>query len=979
MTLDDDGASGPLGVEIGAYEVIDELGRGGMGVVYLARQRTLDRLVAIKVLAGGAYAGAAVEERFLREARNAARLHHPHIVAIHEIGRHEGRPFYSMDLVEGEDLAVYAARRRPSPRESALLVAKVARAVQHAHGAGVLHRDLKPANVLIDAAGEPHLTDFGLAVAIEGSAELTRTGEVLGSPSYMAPEQLRGEAVAASDVYGLGAILYSLLTGRPPFVAAQLPGLIAAIAQGDPVPLRRIDASLPRDLETIALRALAREPAGRYASAAALADDLERWLEGRPIRARPIATAERVWRWARRNRALAVLATGLALTVVLGVAGIFSQWRRAERAAAKTTLNLYSADLKLASDAALAGNLGLARRRLEACPVGLRDTAWGLLWPFTRGDIETDVGRARGTVTHLAISPDGKWAADTAQADDVRLWDLATGTPAGELAGTDYGWWAEFSPDGRQLFTAARTVKQWDFARRTVIREFPGQSGALSPGGDLLYTCEGQRFVFEGDPGGVSAWRVSDGRAVFKIPIQGRIVAASPDGRMLAVSDAEHAVMLYDARDGRAVGGPWPSLGRVWSLAFSPDSTYLAASGWSAEVRVWTVANPAETAPVARLLKHPLFTWDAAFSSDGTMLAVACSDGQVHVWNTQTWRETRTLRGHDNEVWSLAWQPDGRLLSAGRDPRLLRMTVKPPPENGRLRHDPYSYDIVWLDGGRIATVRDRASGPFAEIARVRSGGDPVRFAGEVPLAFDARAHRLWLWTGGSELRAREDSDWQDVARVSLKLRPGESLAGAPGVIPTAGRAWAALADGSLTVHRLEDGRRVARFGGVFVHPAAAAALAPDGRYFVWGGASSELFLLDLGSGRRRALEGLRYAVSSLVFAPDGRTFFSGGEDGLIIAWDARSGRRLGQLGRHGTSVGRLAISPDGRVVFSQEPGVGIHLWHPATGRKIGFLPAAGSSGAQWLGLSPDNRWFGYRQADGTIKILPVASPLGEMP
>jgi WD40 repeat protein len=967
------------GLTIGDYEVIDELGRGGMGVVYLARQRTLDRLVAIKVLAGSAPAGAAAEERFLREARNVARLHHPHIVAIHEVGRHEGRPFYSMDLVEGEDLATYAARRRPSLRESALLVAKVARAVQHAHEAGVLHRDLKPANILVDAAGEPHLTDFGLAVAIGGSAELTRSGEVMGSPSYMAPEQLRGEAVAASDGYGLGAILYALLTGRPPFVAAQLPGLIAAIARGDPVPLRRLDASLPRDLETIALRALAREPGGRYARAAALAEDLERWREGRPIRARPISAAERGWRWARRNRALAVLAAGLTLAIALGVAGIFSQWRRAERAAAATARNLYSADLKLASDAWLAGNLGLARSRLEACPVGLRDTAWGLLWPLTRGDIEAEVGRARGTVTHLAISPDGRWAVTTAQADNVRLWDLAAGKPAGELAGTAYGWWAEFSPDGRQLFTASRTVKQWDFARRTVIREFPGQSGALAPAGDLLYTCEGQRFVFEGDPGAVSAWRVSDGRAVFKIPVQGRIIAVSPDGRLLAVSDAQHSVRLYDARNGQAIGGPWPSLGRVWSLAFSPDSARLVASGWSAEVRVWTVANPAAAPPAPRLLKHPRSTWAAAFSADGTRLAVACSDGQVHVWNTQTWRETRALRGHDNEVWSLAWEAGGRLLSAGRDPRLLRMAVEPPPKNDRLRHDPYSYNLVWLDGGRLATVRDHAGGHGAEIAPVRGDGDPVRFAGEVPLAFDARKHRLWLWAGGHELRVRDGPDEANVARVSLDLRPGESLAGVPGVVPAAGLAWAALADGALVVHRLQDGRRMARFDGVFVHPAAAAALASDGRHFVWGGASTELFLLDLGRGRRRALDGLRYAISSLVFAPDGRTFFSGGEDGLIIVWDADSGRRLHELGRHGTSVGQLAISPDGRVVFSQEPGVGIHLWHPATRRKIGFLRVAGPPGSQWLGVSPDDRWFGYRLADGTIKTFPVASPLGALP
>jgi serine/threonine protein kinase len=316
---------------VGDYELVSELGRGGMGVVHLARQRSLNRLVAVKVLA--ANGSAVAEERFLREAREAARLQHPHIVAIHEVGRHDGRSFYSMDLIEGEDLAAYVARHPLNPRAAAALVAKIAHAVQHAHESGVLHRDLKPGNLLIDASGEPHLTDFGLAAAVDGSDGLTRTGEIMGSPAYMAPEQLRGEASIESDVYALGAILYFLLTGRPPFVAAQLPELLAAIAHGDPLPPRRLDPSVPRDLETITLRAVAYDPPARYASAGELAEDLTRWLDGHTIRARPVGRVGRAWRWARRNRVVAAFVCALLVSVTAGGVGITSQWVRAERAA----------------------------------------------------------------------------------------------------------------------------------------------------------------------------------------------------------------------------------------------------------------------------------------------------------------------------------------------------------------------------------------------------------------------------------------------------------------------------------------------------------------------------------------------------------------------------------------------------------------------------------------------------------------------
>ncbi len=566
-------------LKIGGYEVIRELGRGGVGVVYLARQAGLDRLVAVKVLTAGPHAGPTAVERFLREARDAARLRHPHIVAIHEIGYHNALPFYSMDFIEGEDLAAYATRIKPGPHEAASLAAKAARAVQHAHDAGVLHRDLKPGNLIVDAAGEPHLTDFGLATDVDGSDGLTRTGEVMGSPGYIAPEQLRGAATAATDVFGLGAVLYYLLTGRAPIVATRWPESLTAVEACDPIPPRRLDPSLPRDLETIALHALAPAAASRYQTAADFAADLERWLVGKSIEARPVSRFERGWRWARRNKKLATLTAALAATALVGTVGVVTQWLRAERAAKDRAAHLYSADLRVASDALLTGDLGLARQTLNACPPKLRDLAWGLLRPMATGQVETEIGSARWTVTHIAVNGNGTFAATASQADNVRIWDLAAAKLAGELPGTATSWWTAFSPDGERLFTADKTVKLWDLSRQVVLREFPGMSGALSPDGSVVYTCTGHRFVWEGDSGVVAAWNVADGTKIFELPVKARCIALSSDGSQLAVSDSETQIAIYDARDGHEKIKSWPSAGRLWDLEFSPDASLLVAGG----------------------------------------------------------------------------------------------------------------------------------------------------------------------------------------------------------------------------------------------------------------------------------------------------------------------------------------------------------------------------------------------------------------
>ncbi len=317
----------------GDYELLEEIARGGMGVVYKARQSTLKRIVALKMILSGQLAGEEDVKRFYAEAEAAAKLDHPNIVPIFEIGQHDGQHYFSMALVEGESLARKVAEGPLPPREAAGLIRKVAEAVAYAHVEGVVHRDLKPANVLLDKDGEPRVTDFGLAKRISpeslsseavDSAGLTATGQILGTPSYMPPEQAAGKTDqigSVSDVYSLGAVLYCLLTGRPPFQAASPVDIIMQVLEKEPVPLRRLDSRIPRDLETICLKCLEKEPQRRYQSAQELAEELDRHLNDEPIRARRAGPIDRAVRWVRRNRRITVTSAVAALAAAVLVMG----------------------------------------------------------------------------------------------------------------------------------------------------------------------------------------------------------------------------------------------------------------------------------------------------------------------------------------------------------------------------------------------------------------------------------------------------------------------------------------------------------------------------------------------------------------------------------------------------------------------------------------------------------------------------------
>jgi len=361
--------------------LVEEIARGGMGVVYRARQLNLNREVAVKLMLHGALASTADVDRFRAEARNAAALRHPHIIAIHEVGEWEGQHYFSMDLIEGRSLAEITREAPVNPRRAAALSVEIASAVQHAHEQGILHRDLKPSNVIVDAAGHAHVTDFGLSRSLQPGTTLTQAGHALGTPGFMAPEQAGGATRSVgvpADVYGLGALLYQLLTGRAPFTGDNIAEVLRRVAETEVVSPRLLNPEVPRDLETICLKCLAKEPEGRYRTAALLGDDLGLFLRDKPIRARPQSLAVRTWRWSRRNPATAALgATVMTLLLALALGSVLAAVRFERARQREAALRVEAARRLQQGEKLIEFMLGDLADKLE--PVGRLDVLDGTI------------------------------------------------------------------------------------------------------------------------------------------------------------------------------------------------------------------------------------------------------------------------------------------------------------------------------------------------------------------------------------------------------------------------------------------------------------------------------------------------------------------------------------------------------------------------------------------------------------------------
>jgi serine/threonine protein kinase len=712
------------------YEILQEIGRGGMGVVYKARQIALDRLVALKMIRSGEFAEPGERARFETEARAIARLSHPNVIQIYEVGTVNGRPFLALEYISGNSLA--DALRGPPflPRPAATLLSRVARAIQHVHEVGVVHRDLKPANILLSseattkiaemtteqlvggkvekpvepsshsAALTPKITDFGLAKQL-GSDGVTRTGDFVGTPHFAAPEQVAGRDVGpAVDVYALGAILYQMLTGRPPFTGATPLETLDQVRFSEPVPPSRLRPKLPHDLETICLTCLHKEPGRRYKTAAALADDLDRFLQGQTIRARPVRALEKAAKWCRRRPALASMIAFVILLATASLITVTALWQseanargaeakaRADESAERQKVEARSAEL-LISNARYAwttDDVETARKALAECPDIYRTAEWAQL---NRACSASRIlaPPAPLTMDALSFSRDGTHLAGGYSSGKIGVWEVATGretvvasvlhraplslayNSSGQLVGTMN---AVYFSKGKSREVSEITTVDLGTASVVVRNERPDRPIRFEISGDgtkAMCISLGSRQAIVMD--------AVSGKTLYTLESQtGNMArgAFSADGRYLATTALPQELTVWEMSTGKKV---YDLKSSEYFFGFNPIA--ISNDGQTVCIAVSTVARRVDlvflhpTEPLRRFPSLLVQVNGVSFSPDGRWIAcLSSSETLVRVFEAATGRQEIVCRGYPSSVQCVAFSPDSRYLATGhRDGRVV--------------------------------------------------------------------------------------------------------------------------------------------------------------------------------------------------------------------------------------------------------------------------------------------------------------------
>jgi WD40 repeat protein len=955
-TIRSSGMPAPLLAPPG-YLLERELGRGGMGVVYLARHAKLDRPCALKMILGPI--GVEERVRFETEARAIARLQHPHIVQVFEVGESVDavsgtvQPFMALEYCPGGSLDQRLARDPLPAVEAARLVRTLADAMQVAHEAQVIHRDLKPANILLTADGTPKVADFGLARRLD-EAGATRSGMLLGTPSYMPPEQAmsRKNLGPAVDIYALGAILYACLTGRPPFRAATAMETLRQVLDTEAVSVRQLNPGVPRDLETICLKCLRKDPAHRYASARELADDLGRFLNGEAIRARPLGLVGRGARWVRRYPVVAALAAAVVLVLLagIGVASYFALEAGREAKAAREAQGRAETNETRAKFEALRASTGQ-----HAGQIG---TAW-------RDWRERDL-RQMSLVLDRVPAPFGdNW--ETRHLRDLRDRTCRLlGQMAAPIEGLCLG------PDGKAFLVGGRdgTLHLRDLATGREIQTIPGPA---SPVVSVCYRPDGKVLASSHASGALilrDATTGAEQRTLCRDPTPpATSLCFSPDGHFLVSGSSTGVLHLWDCRTGEVQGFQAQHKGRVGSLCFSPDGKTILSAAEDITPLVWSVET---RAPVQTLRGHTERAPRACFSPDGATILTGAL-GVLKLWDARTGREQRSIQGHADRIVHVGFSADGKTFSSASRDHSLK---------------------VW----------DTASG---QVVRALQGVD---FA--VGVCLDPQGDtlvadhdgRLWLWPvqttqealllhahpgGVASVCVRPDgkailSTGQDRLLKEWDLRTGQKVREIPGLSsPVAEAVYssdgaAILAGGGYSIPQLWDAKtgQEERLAGNLPQ-GACTCFTPDGKSLVVATLGqgfdaqgkrepSEVRILDTRTGREvTVLERPSAAVRALGFSRDGTRVLAATDDGLITLWDAATGGKMKTFQGHVLGNAPGCLSRDGKLLLTAGLDSSITLWNVATGEELHTLKGHRAP-VRCATFSPDGKLVASGGTDGLV-------------
>lgn len=953
------------GRRLGNFEVIEEIGRGGMGVVYRARQAALDREVALKVLPGGVFSDPKAARQFRLEAVATARLQHPNLVAIHEVGEQDGVPYYAMDLVEGPTLAEVVAAGPVPARRAAGWVETVARAAAHAHEHRLVHRDIKPANILLDRSGQPRLVDFGLARLLDGPMGGSTLGQAQGSPAYMAPEQALArpdEVGPAVDIYSLGAVLYHLLTGRPPFLAESLHALLLLVRSSEPIAPRRLNPTIPADLETICLKCLEKSPGQRYGSAAELADDLARYLASHPIRARPVGPVGRLLRWRRRQPTLANLTAGVFLLLTLvavgaSVAGFRIDAARNAEHRAREREERANRDLR---DANRQLSEAVTHLELQRCERFFRDhdASAGVahLAELVRRDPAARVPRHRLMSALLH-----------------RNWALPESAirHAGQVAT------AEFSPDGTRVLSAS-----WDGTARIFDAGSGTSLNLLRPGSPVLaahFSPDGTRVMTHGRDGRLAWWRSGDGAAEpSPVPATLKVERAelSDSGNWLATVGSDGFVQLWNLGTRTSTWDWRPPAGQgVVDVSLSRDGERIAVAATGNEIRLWQAASGTPVAAPARTGERIVAL---RLAPDGSRLAVATGDHQVRLWDIAAAAWRGDALPHGDELMHLAFDNTGqRLMTTSYDgfARLWNGSsgfplITPLGHEAAVRYGVFATTVPLVATAGLdhaARVWDSQTGlPYCQPLRQREQ--------TVRVAFDPGARRL--------VTASYDGFVQ-VWNLAPRRIPTRELPGSTGQNVIAfspdGR-WLASGgdDGSVRWWRMPD-------AGSFVQapghrgPVRSVEFSPDSRWVLSAADDRTAVVWDAATGKPAAAPFAHAAtVTMATFSPDGHWVATGLADGTAHLWPARGGPELRTFEGHRAALTVVRFSPDGKWLVSGSEDRTARLWNPEDGQPAGEI-IRHMDGVTWADFSPDSQLLVTSSGDNRARIwrVPSAEPVGQ--